>query len=810
MASPEPATLNSMPSEDATDHPSQNGSHAEEKEPQVDVNGVEAPNDAPRSDPSATIADGKQKAKAVLAASGINLGSESTALQSGSSLESPPASTLNGGKKRSRSGSVIPTSPPPVQRPSTPRETKPERVALEHYVNQEMDYKALLVQETQHPKILMEKKKEMNYYSGLRATQSQNPGAVFGQGFDGYGNGRTDEPRPRHRLLYPSMKRPLGGRKSRPPRVSRKEFKIQAEQAEELVPIRLDIEWGKIKLRDTFTWNLNDRVTPPDYFAEKIVEDFGLKVDECRPLVQLVTQSISEQLTDFYPQIYMEEDPLDPNLPYSAYKNDEMRVLIKLNITIGQITLVDQFEWELNNPYNSPEEFATQMVDDLSLSGEFVTAIAHSIREQCQLFSKSLYITGHPFDGRPVEDVDLKTAFLDSPLPTCFRPHQMAAHYQPALYDVNEAELERMETAISRDQRRQKRSTNRRGGPALPDLKERPIVIRSSIVSSVIPGAAQSLDESRIFKVSRKSRRSQPGLSRGDGVEDSGESDSDESAPDSPAIPTHLLQGTARTRGIRNAASAAQAAMRANLSGIGVRSATPESTSLHHESRTSRSRRDYREESSEEPPDKYIIKLKISRQKYREWMRNHKAQQAQRAANPVSASPFRQTAPSRSVSATPSAQGTPAHLSQANSNMPPPSMTAQSNGPSPARAAMEPVGVVDAMFPPSQAHPAPNPPTWLTSALAQLKRTYPRDHFEATMRYTAVDASVNPPVPLQAGSEESVRAAGKEVKYQYHPRIRCSDCPGKLYTPGPGTTVENFEVHLKNRNHREKVERRLG
>lgn len=77
------------------------------------------------------------------------------------------------------------------------------------------------------------------------------------------------------------------------------------------------------------------------------------------------------------------------------------------------------------------------------------------------------------------------------------------------------------------------------------------------------------------------------------------------------------------------------------------------------------------------------------------------------------------------------------------------------------------------------------------------------------MRYTPVDPSTDPPTPIPANSEAGFIAAGKEVKHKYFPRIRCHDCPGKLYTPGPGTGVENFEVHLKNRQHREKVERRL-
>lgn len=31
----------------------------------------------------------------------------------------------------------------------------------------------------------------------------------------------------------------------------------------------------------------------------------------------------------------------------------------------------------------------------------------------------------------------------------------------------------------------------------------------------------------------------------------------------------------------------------------------------------------------------------------------------------------------------------------------------------------------------------------------------------------------------------------------------------QLYTPGPGETLQNYEVHLKNRLHRQKVNTRL-
>ena len=600
------------------------------------------------------ISEGKERAKAVVAASGVHLSESAPASSSDGPSKSPERSALNGGKKRSRSGSVIAQSTPPVKPNSLLiRETPAEKIQLEQYVNREYQYKGLLISQQGQPSLKDEKQEEYRFYESLRPQRNADPGSIFGRGYEGFGNARTDVPGARQpQILYPANRRMLGSRKTRPPRVPRKELQIQSEQAEELIPIRLDIEWDKVKLRDTFTWNLYDRITPYEYFAEKLVEDFSLELDKCKGLVNLIVNSMSEQIADFYPHVFLEDEALDPHLPYSAYKNDEMRVLIKLNITIGQHTLIDQFEWEMNNPWNSPEDFAEQMTKDLSLAGEFKTAIAHSIREQCQLFSKSLYLTGHPFDGRPVEDGDVQDALLPSPIPSSFRPYQMAKDFTPYLYELNENDLEKTELSISRDQRRQKRSTNRRGGPALPDLKDRQRTIRSLIVSSVIPGAALNLEESRIFKVPRSSRRRAANAGQRDGLDDSDESDSDDSTPDSPAIPSYLLQGTARTRGMRGAASAAQVAMRANLHGLNARSATPEVAITHHDGRGRR--KQLTEDSDDELPEKLVVKLKINPRKYRDWWRSVRARE--RGAG--QGSPFTlphqlSSAQSRSASGTP-------------------------------------------------------------------------------------------------------------------------------------------------------------
>jgi SWI/SNF-related matrix-associated actin-dependent regulator of chromatin subfamily B protein 1 len=496
---------------------------------------------------------------------------------------------------------------------------------------------------------------QRQHYEGLLQERSRNPAAVFGYGFAGFGNGLTDGP---FRLTYPAHRKRAGHRRARRLHVTRERVANQADQLEELVPVRLDIEHDKIKLRDTFTWNLHDRITPPELFAESLVEDFNVPQEHIPHVIQHVKDKIEEQRQEFYPHVFIEEEPLDPHLPYYAYKNDEMRILIKLNITIGPHTLVDQFEWEINNPMNNPEEFARQMTKDLSLSGEFTTAIAHQIREQSQMFTKSLYITGHPFDGRPIEDSDVRDNFLPTPVSSVFRPAQTAKDYTPYLYELNESDLQREELSILREQRRQKRSVTRRGGPALPDLKDRERTVRSLVVSSVLPGAADTIENARVFKLSRASTRGRR-AARVDGGEDSDESETEESEVEE--VTTQITGGTARTRGMRGAATAAQAAMRANLG----RSATPEIASLHHhETRISSRRLGYemREESVADPTS-LLVKLRIPREKYRQWWRAYKSrpqgeyQQAAHSSTPLMASQ----------------SNTPQHLNQTvTAAMPPP------------------------------------------------------------------------------------------------------------------------------------------
>lgn len=67
----------------------------------------------------------------------------------------------------------------------------------------------------------------------------------------------------------------------------------------------------------------------------------------------------------------------------------------------------------------------------------------------------------------------------------------------------------------------------------------------------------------------------------------------------------------------------------------------------------------------------------------------------------------------------------------------------------------------------------------------------------------------SPPPPAPAKDKDGKVIGSGRLKWQWLPRIRCNDCPGKLYTAMPKDTAEGFEVHLKNRKHKEAVEERI-
>ena len=218
-------------------------------------------------------------------------------------------------------------------------------------------------------------------------------------------------PLPKVNVNYPL------GRNAVIPQFTTSMLEKAADKLLKLVPIRLDVESDGIKIRDTFTWNLNEEVITPDTFATRLCRDVGVK-NPSKALLEQIVRSLKDQIDDYFqhaPEILDQKEGLAAgNDDQDDGEKDlpELRTTIKLDITIDQQCVVDQFEWDIACRRNNPEQFADQLVRELGLSPEFKTAIAHSIREQIQTISKSLLIVNHNFRVGRVNDEQMAQLFL--------------------------------------------------------------------------------------------------------------------------------------------------------------------------------------------------------------------------------------------------------------------------------------------------------------------------------------------------------------------------------------------------------------
>lgn len=200
-----------------------------------------------------------------------------------------------------------------------------------------------------------------------------------------------------------------------------------AAQPEVLVPVRLDMEVDGQKLRDTFCWNKNEQLITPEMFSEVLCDDLDINPTT---FVPLISQAIRSQIEAF---------PTDENLILS--EQGDQRVIIKLNVHVGNISLVDQFEWDMSDPNNSPEKFAAKLCQELGLGGEFITAITYSIRGQLSWHQRTY-------------------AYHENPLPNlemAFRNTNEADQWCPFLETLTDAEMEKKIRDQDRNTRRMRR-----------------------------------------------------------------------------------------------------------------------------------------------------------------------------------------------------------------------------------------------------------------------------------------------------------------------------------------------------------------
>ncbi|KAG0071711.1 SWI/SNF chromatin-remodeling complex subunit [Podila epicladia] len=624
----------------------------------------------------------------------------------------------------------------------TPALTDTQRLELDQYIQRdEIFAKAFENQKQMQTALINEKQQEIRQLA-------QAGSDVFGPGYSGYGNGSTGT---QFHIIYPADRR--RSRKTKEFIFTKASMEEQAQKDDVLVPIRLEIDVDGLILRDTFTWNLYESLITPEQFAEVLCEDMQFPALQFAPQI---AKSVREQLQDYHlPALAVETLQENKETAEEDSKPvQELRILIKIDVTVANTSLVDQFEWDISCPNNDPERFAEVLTAELGLGGEFTTAIAHSIREQVQTHTKCLNLIGYNYDGSSVHDEDLRGSFLPK-ITTILREEEAVEQFTPILEKLTEPEIDKLERDRERDKRRKRRQTRGRRGVILPDREptktKRTLLHHGQTIETMDPSQDPQQHDPSL------SNRAGPTTRRTAMAHDY----STVSFNVTPQVvpPTQSVVAHHRvTRKLRGSGS---------------------DLSVHHPGLAGASG--------------------LSSFHSRENMHGSKDKLINANREQHAQSPIRETTPVQNYKDANMQSPNESRTPQANRHVY--AMTPEPNGPmSPPpppsrRPAPAPSSTNSPSHPSTSFIVAENLPKSLSLDQARLQQLYPSDRFEILIR---ANGGVDP-VALKMGTLPTE---------DY--RVRCLECPpGKLYNSGPDGTLQNFEVHLKsNKAHRSYVEQK--
>lgn len=411
------------------------------------------------------------------------------------------------------------------------KEVPLELKIYEGVIKKDEDYLRKAYSQNKRSKQLLERMaRDIKTYAGIKqlrmnsinaSAKNQYNNSIWGEGYQGYGNGISNTAT---QVVFAHQNKSF----ARMPNVPYTDAQINetvlqninSGKAKDLVPIRLtfDKERDAFKLRDTFLWDLNDATFPLESFVKSLIDDYKFISDHH---FHAVIASITEQIKDYR------------KLPEKTM--GEIRVPIKIDFIINNTQFTDQFEWDiLNIGESDPEDFATILCDEMSLPGEFATAIAFSIREQAQLYHKALFLVGYSFDGSLIREDEIRSHLLPAlrilssdgaagqieDFVSTLRNPSAVADFSPSLNTLTQLEIEKIDKEMERDSRRRRRHLNNEnsfsynengpnlfGNPGrgtasrrsalhagrgvkmtLPDLSEIPKTFRTPVPSSILPG----------------------------------------------------------------------------------------------------------------------------------------------------------------------------------------------------------------------------------------------------------------------------------------------------------------------------------
>ncbi|SCZ88006.1 BZ3500_MvSof-1268-A1-R1_Chr2-1g04129 [Microbotryum saponariae] len=238
---------------------------------------------------------------------------------------------------------------------------------------------------------------------------------------------------------------------------SEDQLEDQAEQQAVFVPIQIDLEVDTFRIRDSFVWNINEKLITPESFARIFCDDLDIPPSCASEVARQIKEQCGEQMGVAEIPVRAAEDEL-------AEIEKDLRVILHLNVMVGTLHLVDRIEWDLSSSL-TPELFASVLVRDISLPSSASPLIATAIYEELHRLKKDCLQMGLIGD----EEGGVPRRRGPRPLEGVWRDWNETKDFGPSVeiltldeMDKKEAERDRALRRAKRDKMTGARTTGRR------------------------------------------------------------------------------------------------------------------------------------------------------------------------------------------------------------------------------------------------------------------------------------------------------------------------------------------------------------
>ncbi|GAA5828874.1 hypothetical protein JCM11251_005904 [Rhodosporidiobolus azoricus] len=226
--------------------------------------------------------------------------------------------------------------------------------------------------------------------------------------------------------------------------LSEEELEEHAEKPGHFVAVQIDLDVDTFKVRDSFVWNVHEKLVTPEAFARTFCDDLDLPAT----YVEQVAKQIADQVAEFSG---IAEFALRSEAEEKEQVEKDLRVIVNLDVQIGSLHLTDRLEWDLSSSL-TPELFAATLCRDLSLDTSATPVISTAIHEELFRLKRSCIEMG--LIG--VDEAVMRRRGA-KPLEGVWREWNEAQSYGPKVDRLSLDELDKVEQARERANRHAKR-----------------------------------------------------------------------------------------------------------------------------------------------------------------------------------------------------------------------------------------------------------------------------------------------------------------------------------------------------------------